>query len=480
MRKCLRLTSGVSRKGGSAQLVRGVGVAAHVFSAAEQGPRGRGSLTPEEVGSFANGLWTCATHSREVDDFQERFPAEDLLRMKAVRELAHELERSDDHVAFFVKQGGVEPWNEWVWRHVAATPVEQIPDFDAHDMIQSFKSEWIQRQAVLDGFEMTIRPRLPAYIAVKPVAAAAAALVRPARHASDTFLIGMNDAGARSGRFARERAHILDILTALVGMRQPGSGYHAFNIDAAVLLTVANPATGAAHDGGVWQLATFTGGVLYPTEGSEQVRLSVCHTRDPASTFEWRMKSEFAEGICRLESSLETRRPVLPYLRYPAGRAELGRYRELLARIAEGWKPLVFVSLVTDEHGIEDPASLHPHAFTPDVAISAGELTRLQRECEKSATALDVAARWSEHWGGPNSPPIEFNFGGPFFDPEIDSDLVLYAYDALLAAVARNPDRQSKWCTEPLVMFNERSGVVFRYRWGALVFERTLVWGDAA
>ena len=44
-----------------------VGTAAHIHSAALNGPRGRGSLTDAKLADASNGIWCCATHGREID-----------------------------------------------------------------------------------------------------------------------------------------------------------------------------------------------------------------------------------------------------------------------------------------------------------------------------------------------------------------------------------------------------------------------------
>jgi hypothetical protein len=44
------------------------GVAAHIYSAAEDGPRGRGGLSDEEIGQAVNGIWLCGRHAKMIDD----------------------------------------------------------------------------------------------------------------------------------------------------------------------------------------------------------------------------------------------------------------------------------------------------------------------------------------------------------------------------------------------------------------------------
>ena len=60
-----------------------IGVACHIFSAAPDGPRGRGGLTPEQLRGPENGFWACPNHARLIDTNDgKQFPAETLLRWR--------------------------------------------------------------------------------------------------------------------------------------------------------------------------------------------------------------------------------------------------------------------------------------------------------------------------------------------------------------------------------------------------------------
>jgi len=64
-----------------------IGVAAHIFSASPNGPRGQGGLSAFEIGNAANGIWFCPTHARLVDASDgAAFPAEALHRYKREHE----------------------------------------------------------------------------------------------------------------------------------------------------------------------------------------------------------------------------------------------------------------------------------------------------------------------------------------------------------------------------------------------------------
>jgi len=63
------------------------GIAAHIYAAAEGGPRGTGGLSFEERRSPDNGIWLCCDHAKLIDNNNGAgFPAETLRSYKALRE----------------------------------------------------------------------------------------------------------------------------------------------------------------------------------------------------------------------------------------------------------------------------------------------------------------------------------------------------------------------------------------------------------
>ncbi|MBU0522379.1 MAG: hypothetical protein KKC24_11450 [Gammaproteobacteria bacterium] len=64
-----------------------LGVACHIYSAAEDGPRGRGGKSDEFIGSDANGLWCCPSHASLIDKQKGKdYPANVLFAWKALAE----------------------------------------------------------------------------------------------------------------------------------------------------------------------------------------------------------------------------------------------------------------------------------------------------------------------------------------------------------------------------------------------------------
>jgi hypothetical protein len=81
---CGRVTIGPGNK---TDQIADTGTAAHIFSAAENGPRGSGGLSSKELSSAENGIWLCAHHGRLVDTNEgNRYPASLLHSYKGLQE----------------------------------------------------------------------------------------------------------------------------------------------------------------------------------------------------------------------------------------------------------------------------------------------------------------------------------------------------------------------------------------------------------
>ena len=81
---CRRLTVGPSDDRVSG--VTMVGVAAHITAASVGGPRYDPALTHEERSSEHNGIWTCQTHGKMIDDNPGKYSVDDINRWKKQHE----------------------------------------------------------------------------------------------------------------------------------------------------------------------------------------------------------------------------------------------------------------------------------------------------------------------------------------------------------------------------------------------------------
>lgn len=87
---CNRHTMGLGADG---RYVSKSGYAAHVYSAASNGPRGQGGLTSGELRSADNGIWLCGVHAKLVDNNKgSAYPPEVLHSYKALHEARIALE----------------------------------------------------------------------------------------------------------------------------------------------------------------------------------------------------------------------------------------------------------------------------------------------------------------------------------------------------------------------------------------------------
>lgn len=92
----------------SSEEVSRIGVAAHITAAAIGGPRYDGSLSPQQRGAFANGIWLCANHATEIDRDGATYSVSVLREWKrraeqaAAKEKGQKLPADDDAVKTLV------------------------------------------------------------------------------------------------------------------------------------------------------------------------------------------------------------------------------------------------------------------------------------------------------------------------------------------------------------------------------------------
>lgn len=475
-RTCLCLTEGVTEDRDGEAVVRGISVAAHVYSARAGGPRGQGGRTFEEIRDRSNGMWMCATHGREVDDFQDRYSAEHLLRMKAVRELAHELERQNGWIGFYVRECGVRDWNECVWENAAGTEVDLIAGIDTQAMVDAFMSRAIQKMALFDRHVDSLPPRLPAGFSLKPIVSAVSSLARPASVPEDpAWIVERPTGGAVVSEYERERRRAIEIAKAWLeeeGACSPAmTGLTSIS---EVLLGARDPVSGQILAGGIWQRADIRCRLSYSHEEGEVVGIESLHSFDDVSAFDWRLTVEIKHGTHSIKSRLRASPLRTPYLRSPFDRDKFHRYHGLLAKIAAGWEPIGYLSRLVHGAGMNSISELFAEPFEIDLYIGPEALRKLGRDCDKVLAGLEVARKWGEHLGFEQPVHTEFLFDEVFFVDSVEPELIRFAGDELMAAYTRERQDPRAWKTGPLFMTNPRSGVRFAYRRGTLVFERAL------
>lgn len=146
---CVTPTQG---PGASPDQTASTGTACHIFSAAKNGPRGQGGLTPEELRSASNGVWACATHGRLIDTNEgAAFPASLLLSWK---ELQEERLRSE--------RGGHQSTKGWIHRITVQKSVLFKPESGFHlGKATLLTGPALGKSAVLEWVAATLGDDLP-------------------------------------------------------------------------------------------------------------------------------------------------------------------------------------------------------------------------------------------------------------------------------------------------------------------------------
>lgn len=143
---CVIDTTGPAFTVGGEQGSGGIAVAAHIFAAAENGPRPGRELTHEEISHISNGIWMCSNHGKQIDTFEAENPAHALIAMKTVREFAQQLTISNPHVSYFVPWMGVRRLDSIVRAH--------FPDLDKEKIINEIMVEGARCMPIADGAKM--------------------------------------------------------------------------------------------------------------------------------------------------------------------------------------------------------------------------------------------------------------------------------------------------------------------------------------
>ena len=96
--QCDKATIGPAESAGDSV---STGVACHIYSAAEGGPRGQGNLDSDQLADIENALWLCANHARIIDANRGTdYPPERLFGFKMFHESLISLEQRGVAVGF--------------------------------------------------------------------------------------------------------------------------------------------------------------------------------------------------------------------------------------------------------------------------------------------------------------------------------------------------------------------------------------------
>ena len=100
-----------------------IGEAAHIYSAAPNGPRNNPNLSTEERTSIKNGIWMCKNHARIIDVDEINYSAETLLQWKMLSEKyvydkLETLEKEEENMPYTLIMMGVNIIFKAEWIYV--------------------------------------------------------------------------------------------------------------------------------------------------------------------------------------------------------------------------------------------------------------------------------------------------------------------------------------------------------------------------
>lgn len=441
---CLVPTTGptVDKEGNDS--AAGIAVAAHIYPASKNGPRKTDGLTAEQIRDISNGIWLCRTHGTLIDDFQDKYPAEYVIEMKMVRELAQWLCLKMPDVAYFVGFIGVKRLDAIVWKH--------WPNPDEQQIRLDVVSEGLKCTPTSDDPIWTKIPVPPAEFELKPITKAAiqqalqiAALPSPIRRES----------------FPAERRRAVDIVSSW-GEQSKGWGWNGKGLlinDGYVKITARDPESGDIAEPFLWARGRCAHVYDYCFADGESLFFDVDHTVYQVSNLNWHLNVTIKDGECRTSSTLGMLRPIKlrdSYERHE--RAEFEAYAQVLEKLASGWEPVGYVGLEPGEWS--EPEKVHPEVFPIRSEITEVQFSQALERCARVKLGYELA----EAWG------ISFSFTDAFFSDALDEDTVRAASEALLAQLGPAPYPLFAH-GETLVSINERWGIRLTTKRGSLFFE---------
>ncbi|MDY1046981.1 hypothetical protein SOM55_09225 [Pseudomonas coleopterorum] len=334
---------------------RGLGVAAHIYAAAPKGPRPAPELSEEEKRAETNGVWMCARHARQVDEFQFHYPAETLLEMKRVRVCAHKLLLESPDFEFYTNRLGHVPVDRIVRAH--------LPELDAKKIQTSLHALYVK-----NGFgSLVAESLLPTApfekLTLPKLAAVINELVTSAPYRPRT-----------TDRVWREVIASWDRQYS-ANRESQGPMSSVIYASTGVQFSARNPSDGSilktrlsAHS---YILVTSGSGTEYLC-GDKAIK--IVNTLSKAHSFNWTLdvrptNGEF-EVLC---SELSTYGDVMPKV---DGRESFDAYAEILDKLASGWEAVGFLAMTLEDG--EYSKEFHPTPILIETRLSPEQFATLQ------------------------------------------------------------------------------------------------------
>lgn len=473
---CLRMTGGVTTNKSGTSKPAGIGVAAHVYSAAERGPRGRGGHAEEYIKSADNGLWMCASCGKLVDDFQSSYPADKLLRMKAVRALAHDITVHDPTINLFVNLVGIRPLNDLVANHVAELPVAFIKSADKAPIKEAFMSMAFQRLEAIDRSKTPGFPALPEKYVKTAIAHVLASMgVPPQTQTEPVIPMAIRTDGTSYSNKAQAAARSLAINMAaswwhsVKGELEPNK---MLIVDSRALLAARNPHNGEIYNPGFVLSVTTQSLFHYSVEDGEHIKIRFRNGHNRKSEFHWQAAIDVQHDIHGFESTLSaTIRSKDHFLdSYDPGEHEI--HKELLAKLIAGWEPIIYYSFSTDSSEQDALAHLDPVPLRVKCNIPVDTLKDMLARCKKIDAAIAFQRRWNTAFPDCGN---RFLCSNDYLSDQATPELMENAFEEMCAKARDNPYQPNLWKVGPLFMWNGRIGAFLEYRGGVLSLARRRV-----
>lgn len=444
--RCLIPTTGPTVDDEGKDSAAGIAVAAHIYPASKNGPRKRDGLTPEQIRDISNGIWLCRTHGTLIDDFQDKFPAEEVIEMKKVREFAQWLCLKLPEVAFLVGFIGVKRLDAIVWKH--------WPDPDEEKVRDEVISEGKKCIPAPDVPIWTQMPVPPVEFDLKPILRAAS---------SQSLHSAVLPRQILRESFPAERRRAIDIVSSWGehAKRWGWEGIGCLTGDCYVKITARDPESGDIAEPFLWVLSLSTHFYHYNFIDGESLFLDINHTTQGVSNLNWHLNVTIKDGECCTTSTLSMLRPIRLFSTYERHQhAEFEAYAQVLEKLACGWEPVGHISLELGEWS--EPEKVLPKEFPIRSEITEAQFALALQHCARVKLGYELAADWG----------IYFHFSDAFFNDALDETTIRKASEALLAEVGPAPYPISAHSKE-LVPLNDRYGIRLTIKHGELFFEVT-------
>lgn len=349
-------------------MLKGVGVAAHIYAASPNGPRPGQELSDEQKAAETNGVWLCPTHSVLVDELQFEYPPERLLAMKRVRVFTHGLTIESPTFGYLTSRVGVQRVDEIVRAH--------MPDLDKDKIKSEVNALYLKIENALSLTEINL-PTAPFQTALIPC------LTQTIR---EILTIELRNSTA-TDQLWRDLIASWDAQFETYRDPQP-PGTSIGHAATGVQFSARNP-----RDGSILKDRLNTQSYILVTTGSgaeyerREKSITVINTISPAHPFNWKFKvrpSDESFNVCF--SELTTNRDFLPKTE---DRRSFEAYAAIIDKLYEGWDAIAFLAMTLGDRDYS--REFHPTPISISTRIDREQLAKLKAMVKRVRLAREIA-----------------------------------------------------------------------------------------